>query len=103
MKKKWATVLAAVVLLLLVTTAFKVSLLFGSIYLVGGAYTLVRYGVRKPLMPVLWFAGGLITHLALSEFLLPVFKSETLIDLVSALTIFAIILFVGWRIKKGKF
>lgn len=103
MKKSWATLLAAIILLLLVGIAFKISLLFGVFYLAGGAYTLIQRGVRKPLMPLLWLLGGIVIHIALSQFLVPIFDSETLVDLIIALVVFLLVFLVGHKIKKGKF
>ena len=102
MKNIKGFIIGLLVFIALIGTAFNESILFGIIFVLGGLYALYTGEfVKNPALPVGLFAGGLITRIATTEHFLPIFKSETLFDLVIEIFIFAFIYLVGHGMKKG--
>ncbi len=93
------------IILFLVATyiAFEITTLFGIIFLISGSVSIFLYDdiVEKPGIPFLWLMGGLVARVALSDMLLPILKSETIIDFTILLFGFLMVYLVGTITKKG--
>lgn len=95
-------VIGIIIFLALIGTAFRESILFGFIFILGVIYSIYNGTMeKKPGIPIAIFGGGLITRIATSEFFIPIFKSETVFDLIIALFIFLIVFLIGHQIKQG--
>jgi len=103
LKRLANSIIAVIIFLILIGTAFSISVLFGLIYVFGFFYEIYTKRItRRPFAAIALFIGGLITRFALQYFLQPVFASQTIIDLAIALIIFIGIFWLGYKIKKGK-
>jgi hypothetical protein len=103
MKKIINSTLAFILFVLLIGTAFQTSTLFGIMFIVGFFISVFNRSIeKKPLLPLFIFIGGLIIRYALGFFLPEVINSKTYIDLAVSGLLFILIIYVGFRIKKGK-
>ncbi|MCX6749201.1 MAG: hypothetical protein NTW17_00445 [Candidatus Pacearchaeota archaeon] len=101
--KKFVNILLGLILfVLLIGSAFSISLIFGAAFIIGFALSIYNGDLkRKPLKPIFIFIGALLVRIALNQFWDPVLTSKTLLDLsVSALIFLSIIIF-GWKIKRS--
>ncbi len=91
------------IFVLLIGSAFSVSLIFGLAFSIGFMLSLYNKSLeRKPFLPLLLFLGGLIIRTALILFVPSIFEAKTYLDLLISVFILLIILRLGWRIRKGK-
>lgn len=101
--KKFGNILfGLIVFLILIGTAFSMSVLFGVFFIVGFALSIYNEELKtKPYKPIAIFVGALLIRIAMEQYFQPVLAAETIMDLsVSALIFLAIIIF-GWKIKKS--
>lgn len=102
-KKLFNSIIAIIIFLILIGSAFAVSILFGLVYIFGFAYEVYTGRItRRPLVAIALFIGGLIIRIAMQYLLQPVFVAQTTIDLVMATVLFIGLFFLGYKIKKGK-
>ena len=95
-------ILAGIIFICMAYVSFQISLIFGIIFLASGIYSLIFLDAwERPGVSILWFAGGLICRLALSDILLKALKSETAIDIVVGLFAFGIVYLIGQQVKNG--
>lgn len=101
--KRFVNILLGVVFFaVLMGSAFKLSFLFGSAFIVAFALAIYNNELKhKPWKPIAVFVGALIVRFALSQYVDPIFNSETLFDLVVSGLIFIGIIVFGWKIKKS--
>lgn len=101
-KRFLSILLGLVFFLLLMRSAFTISILFGSAFVVAFALSIYNGDLkRKPWKPIAIFIGALLVRLALQQYLDPVLQSTTLMDLTVSALIFLSILIFGWKIKKS--
>ncbi len=103
-KKNLNIFLGTIIFLLLIGSAFAIDLIFGLGFII--AFFLSVYNrilERNFLIPVFIFIGALIIRYALFALLPNVLNAQNYFSLGIALILFLLIIFVGWRIKKGKF
>ncbi|GEM_PF-6001080 len=102
MKDISKTIVGILMFIALIGSAFRVGLLFGIIFLIGGIYAILSKQIlERPAVAVSLFAGGLITRVALTELLLPIFKTKTILDLVIAIFLFLMIYLIGRDVKNS--
>lgn len=95
-------VIGIIIFIALIGSAFQVGLLFGIIFLIGGIYAIISKQIfERPAVAVSLFAGGLITRVALTELLLPIFKTKTILDLVIAIFLFLFVYLIGRDVKNS--
>ena len=101
-KKFFSILLGLVFFLLLIGSAFSISTLFGSAFIIAFALSIYNGDLKKkPWKPIAIFIGALLVRLALQQYLDPVLTSTTLMDLSVSALIFLAILVFGWKIKKS--
>jgi len=94
-------ILAGIIFACMVYVSFQVSIIFGIIFLASGLYSLIFLEAwERPGLSLLWFAGGLICRVALSDILIKALKSETAIDIIIGLFAFGIVYLIGATGKK---
>jgi hypothetical protein len=95
-------ILGVVFFLVVIGFAFAIGSLFGLVFIIGFAISIYNGDLKKnPSKPIAIFVGGLIARIALNDFLLPVLKSGTTIDLVVSVFIFMFIFLLGIKIKRS--
>jgi len=101
-KKFWNVLFGLIVFIILISTAFGLSFLFGVFFVIAFALSIYKGDLTvKPYKPIAIFVGALIIRIAMEQFFEPVLAAKTVMDLgVSALIFVAIIIF-GWKIKKS--
>lgn len=93
-------IIAVIIFIAMVYVAWEINWLFGLLLIVSGVYALVYHDAwERPGIPILWFMGSLICRVALSDILIPVLKSETLIDVVIGVFAFAVVYLFGDSVK----
>ncbi len=107
-KKYYNLIIGIILFLVLIGLAIEESLIFGIFYIAGFAYSIYKKKLQKNFQfPILLFAGGLITRVALGTFLLPlineeiVFRIGTIIDILISLVLFAFLFFIGFKMKRS--
>lgn len=102
MKKFFNILLALILFIILIGSAFSISILFGAAFVVGFALSIYSGDLKKkPWKPIAIFVGALIIRIALNQFLDPVLASKTLMDLAVSALIFIAFIISGWMIKKS--
>lgn len=103
MKEIGKAILGGIIFIAMTYVAFNVTPLFGVMFLVGGLVSLFIYeeSFERPGVPILWLMGGLISRVTLSSMLLPILKSETLMDFIILIFAFLVVYLIGYRIKNG--
>jgi hypothetical protein len=102
MKEISRVIIGIIIFIALIGSAFRVGILFGVIFLIGGVYALISKQIlERPAVAVSLFAGGLITRVALTELLLPIFKTKTILDLVIAIFLFLFVYLIGRDVKNN--
>jgi uncharacterized membrane protein HdeD (DUF308 family) len=101
--KRFLNILVAVALfVLLISSAFSISLLFGIVFIVGFALSIYNEDLKKkPWKPIAIFMGAIIIRIAMEQFFDPVFSAQTLMDLTVSALIFLSILVIGWKVKRS--
>jgi len=95
-------IVGVVFFLVLIGAAFRISYVFGAVFVIGFVLAIYNNDLRKkPWKPLAIFTGGLIIRLAINLFFEPVIKSETSFDLTISALIFLSLLLFGWKIKKN--
>jgi len=95
-------ILAIIIFIAMVAVAFNVSILFGILFFIGGIIALVLNDAwKRPGFSILALMGGLLCRVALSEMLLPILKSETIIDVVIGLFALGVVYLIGYKVKNS--
>jgi|SRR3990172_4462370 len=90
------------IFVILISTAFQLSFLFGVFFVVGFALSIHNGDLtEKPYKPLAIFIGALLIRIALNQFFEPVLAAKTIMDLAVSALIFGAIIIFGWKIKKG--
>ena len=101
-KKNFNVILGTIIFALLIGTAFSVDWIFGAGFVVGFFLSVWNKILeRNFLIPAFIFAGALIIRYSL-EFIPGILDAEDYLNLGISLVLFIAILYVGWKIKKGK-
>ena len=101
--KRFLNILLGVVFFaVLIGSAFKLSFLFGSAFIVAFALAIYNNELNvKPWKPIAVFVGALIIRIALEQIVSPILASEPILDLSVSALIFIAILVFAWRIKRS--
>ena len=103
LKKDFNLITGIMIFILLIGSAFSVSLIFGIAFFLGFIFSLYNKSLDKmPFLPIMLFLGGLIVRTAFIWFLPSVLNSKTYLDLGLSLIIFLVIFYMGNKVKKGK-
>ncbi len=103
MKKVINSTLAFILFILLIGSAFQINILFGVMFIIGFFISVFNRSIeKKPMLPLFIFIGGLIIRYALGFFLPEVINSKTYVDLAVSGLLFILVIYFGFRIKKGK-
>jgi hypothetical protein len=95
-------ILAVIIFISMVFVAFKISIIFGIIFFLGGIYALVfNEAWERPGFSILALMGGLLCRVALSDILLPILRYKTLIDIVIGLFAFGVLYLIGYIVKNN--
>lgn len=101
LKKGFNILLGTLAFVILIGSAFAIENLFGIMFIIGFALSIYNKTLeRKPSIPIFIFLGGIIIRISLS-FIPSILESKTYFDLGISLFLFAILIFAGFRIKKG--
>lgn len=102
-KKDLNLAIGSILFVLLIGSAFAVDWIFGMVFVVGFAISIYNKTLeKKPLIPIFLFLGGLIIRIALFLFIPRILGAENYFNLGIAIILFVVILFIGFRIKKGR-
>ncbi len=101
--KNFNVVFGTIIFVLLISSAFTINWVFGVGFIFGFLIS-VYNGVleKKPLIPIFLFAGALIIRYALMIMFPPIMESQDIVSLVISIILFLIIIFMGYRVRKGK-
>ena len=101
--KKFINILLGVVLfVIMIGSAFTVSIIFGAAFVIGFALSIYNGDLKKkPFKPIAIFVGALVIRLSLEQYFDPLLASKTFLDLIVSALIFLAILIFGWKIKKN--
>jgi hypothetical protein len=96
-------IFGAILFIAMTYVAFNVTVIFGIMFLIGGLIFIFLYdeSFERPGVPILWLMGGLVSRAALSTMLLPILKSETIIDFIVLAVAFLMVYLVGYKIKNN--
>ena len=94
--------LAVVFFAALMGSAFKMSFLFGSAFIVAFALAIYNGELKsKPWKPLAVFVGAIVIRFALDQYVDPILTSETIIDVSFSAVVFLALIIFGWKIKKS--
>jgi hypothetical protein len=103
-KKNFNVILGTIIFALLIGTAFSVDWIFGAGFVVGFFLSVWNKILeRNFLIPAFIFAGALIIRYAIKVLLPDVLNAQDYFSLGISLILFLLILFMGWKIRRGKF
>ncbi|MFH1503487.1 MAG: hypothetical protein ABIE36_02430 [Candidatus Diapherotrites archaeon] len=103
LKNNFNLITGIMIFILLIGSAFSVSLIFGIAFFLGFIFSVYNKSLEKrPFLPLMLFLGGLIIRTAFIWFFPPIFEFKTYLDLGLSVAIFLIILLIGFKIKKGE-
>ena len=103
-KKSLNLIFGTIIFILLIGSAFSIDWIFGIGFIIGFFLSVYnRILDRNFLIPVFIFIGALVIRYALFNLLPSVLNAQNYFSLGISLALFLIIVFMGWRIKKGKF
>ena len=101
LKKGFNILLGTLAFVILIGSAFAIETLFGIMFIVGFALSIYNKTLeRKPLIPIFIFLGGIVIRISLL-FIPSILESKTDFDLGLSMFLFAILIFAGFKIKKG--
>ena len=90
------------IFIILISTAFQLSFLFGVFFVIGFALSIYNGDLTEKLYkPLAIFIGALLVRIALNQFFEPVVSAKTIMDLAVSALIFLSIIIFGWKIKKS--
>jgi hypothetical protein len=103
LKNNFNLVAGTIIFVLLIGSAFAIDWIFGIGFIFGFLVSIYN-GIleKKPLIPIFLFAGALIIRYALVFMLSPIFEAGDIISLLISIFLFLIIIFMGYRLRKGK-
>ena len=102
--KNFNIVFSTIVFLFLISSAFSIDWIFGAGFIFGFLLAIWNRAIeRNFLIPAFIFVGALVIRYALFILLPEILKAQDYFSLGISLILFLLILFIGWRIKKGKF
>lgn len=97
-------VFGTVIFILLIGSAFSIDWIFGAGFVVAFFLAVWNRTIeRNFLIPAFIFIGALVVRYALFVLLPEVLKAHDYFSLGISLVLFLVILFIGLRIKRGKF
>lgn len=103
LKKDFNLILGTIIFVLLIGSAFAIDWIFGLGFIVGFFLSIYNKVLeKKPFIPIFIFIGALIIRYSLN-FIPGILNAKNIVNLIISLFLFLLILFVGWRIRKGKF
>ncbi len=103
MKKKVRNVILALMLfILLIGSAFAISALFGLFFVVGFLISVYKGDLKKkPLKPIAIFIGALITRFALGRLATTFPNYELTLDFGVSILAILFIFLLGWKVRKS--
>jgi hypothetical protein len=102
--KNFNVIFGTIIFVLLIGSAFAIDWIFGVGFIVGFFLAVWNKVIEKNfLIPFFIFIGALIIRYGLFVALPRVLNAQDFISLGISLILFLLILFIGWRIRKGKF
>jgi hypothetical protein len=97
-------IFGTIIFVSIISFAFALDWIFGVGYIIGFLLAVYNKILEKNfLIPIFIFVGALVIRYALFVLLPPIINAKDYFSLGISLVLFLIILFIGWRIRKGKF
>jgi len=92
-----------IIFVLLIGSAFSISPLFAVFFIFAVSYAILTKEItERSVLPLIIFIGAFLMHFAVTNLFLPIFRSQTIIDVGIGILMFGFIYYVGNLIKKPK-
>lgn len=103
LRRDFNILIGTVLFVMLIGIAFAIDWLFGIFFVAGFVLSILNKTLEhKPLIPILIFVGGIIIRTSLFLFVPRIIEAGSWADLIIAVVMLLIVLFIGFSIRRGK-